>query len=105
MTINKVAAIALVVGSLGASGSALAQSTGWYVGGGIGKSSADIDTAGINASIIRAGGAGVTGVATGTDDNDTGFKLFAGYQLNPNFAVEVGYADLGKFSFISTVAP
>lgn len=30
------------------------------------------------------------------DDTDTAFKLYAGYQLNNNFAAELGYADLGK---------
>ncbi|MGM0982553.1 MAG: outer membrane beta-barrel protein [Pseudomonadota bacterium] len=25
------------------------------------------------------------------DDSDTGYKLFAGYQFNPNFAVEASY--------------
>jgi OmpA-OmpF porin, OOP family len=33
-----------------------------------------------------------------TDDKDTAFKLFAGYQFNPNFAVEASYVDFGKFS-------
>lgn len=30
------------------------------------------------------------------DDNDTAFKLYGGYQINANFAAELGYADLGK---------
>jgi len=33
-----------------------------------------------------------------TDDKDTAFKLFAGYQFNPNFAVEASYADFGDFT-------
>ena len=32
-----------------------------------------------------------------TDDKDTAFKLFAGYQFNPNFAVEASYIDFGDF--------
>jgi OmpA-OmpF porin, OOP family len=32
-----------------------------------------------------------------TDDKDTAFKLFAGYQFNPNFAVEASYVDFGDF--------
>src|SRR5690554_4822033 len=33
-----------------------------------------------------------------TDDKDTAFKLFAGYQFNPNFAVEASYVDFGDFT-------
>ena len=35
---------------------------------------------------------------TSCDDNDTGGKLFGGYQFNPNFAVEGAYYDLGSIS-------
>ncbi|MGH8686520.1 MAG: outer membrane beta-barrel protein [Burkholderiales bacterium] len=37
------------------------------------------------------GAAGVT-----CDDSDISWKVSLGYQINPSFAVEVGYADLGK---------
>lgn len=30
------------------------------------------------------------------DDNDTAFKIYGGYQFNPVFGIEAGYADLGK---------
>ena len=38
---------------------------------------------------------------TSIDDNDrdTGYKLFAGWQLNRNFAVEGGYFRLGEFGY------
>jgi OOP family OmpA-OmpF porin len=35
---------------------------------------------------------------TNCDDKDTALSIFAGYQVNRNFGVEFGYADLGKFS-------
>ncbi|MET0518073.1 MAG: outer membrane beta-barrel protein [Burkholderiaceae bacterium] len=33
-----------------------------------------------------------------TDRNDTSFKLYGGYGFTPNFSVEYGYTDLGKFN-------
>lgn len=33
-----------------------------------------------------------------TDDNDVSYKLFAGYQFNPYFAVEASYVDFGDFT-------
>ena len=32
------------------------------------------------------------------DDSDFGWKLFAGYQFHPNFAVEVAHVDLGEIT-------
>jgi OOP family OmpA-OmpF porin len=55
-----------------------------YVGAGIGQSQAKDGCNGV-------GGAGVT-----CDDKDTFFKLFGGYQVNRNFALELGYNNLGK---------
>ncbi|MBL4763057.1 MAG: porin family protein [Gammaproteobacteria bacterium] len=40
-----------------------------------------------------------TGVTAGSailDDEDTGFKIFAGHNLNDSMAIEVHYADLGE---------
>lgn len=30
------------------------------------------------------------------DDSDTGYKVFGGYQLNPNVSIELGYTDFGQ---------
>jgi len=60
--------------------------SGVYVGAGIGKSKArDWCT-----------GAGSLGVSC--DDKKTAWKVFGGYQITPNFAVEAGYTKLGKFT-------
>jgi OmpA-OmpF porin, OOP family len=75
-------------------------SSGFYIGGNAGQSRAKIDTAGINAAVLATGR--VASSATTSDENDTGFKLFGGYRFHPNFAVEAGYFNLGKFGF-STV--
>lgn len=36
--------------------------------------------------------------AASTDRNDTAYKLYGGYGITPNFGVELGYANVGKFS-------
>ena len=97
--------ICLAAFGLAAGTPALAQmkkDAGWYIGAGVGSTKTDIDNAGINASLI---GIGFASAATASDERDTGWKLFAGYQFNPNFAVELGYADLGRYSFSSTTVP
>lgn len=33
---------------------------------------------------------------TSCDDSDTGYKLYGGYEVAPNIAVEVGYTSFGK---------
>jgi OmpA-OmpF porin, OOP family len=84
LMLKKLAAIAL----LSLSSTAFAQ-TGLYVGLGAGRASAEIDAAGL----------------TSVDDSDTGFKIYGGYEFTPNFAVEVGYADLGKLSAVDATPP
>jgi OmpA-OmpF porin, OOP family len=65
---------------------ALAQDTGFYAGLSIGQSAVDDACTGI-------GGPGVS-----CDDKDTAWRILGGYQFNRNFAVEVGYSDLGEVS-------
>ncbi|GAA5173967.1 outer membrane beta-barrel protein [Niveibacterium umoris] len=59
-------------------GSALAADEGFYIGGNVGASKHD-----------------VSGVAD-VKDNPTTWGLYGGYDFNRNFAVELGYQDLGK---------
>ena len=73
----------------------------WSVGAGVGQSRANIDDARLSRS-LSADGAALG--SFGTDERGRGFKLFAGKQLNPYFAVEGGYFDLGKFSFNATTS-
>ncbi|MFQ5756980.1 MAG: porin family protein [Acidiferrobacterales bacterium] len=42
-------------------------------------------------------GIGNADLDRGGFDDDTGFKIFGGYQFNKNFAVEGAYIDLGDF--------
>ena len=101
--------VAKTVGTLGlvgcaviASPSAVADDSGWYIGGNIGQSRAKIDDARITANLL---GGGFTTTAIADDNRDNGYKLFGGYQYNKNFAVEAGYFDLGKFGYMATVVP
>ncbi|MEV4780823.1 OmpA family protein [Burkholderia sp. LMU1-1-1.1] len=73
----------------------------WYIGAGIGRSRGSIDQDRLTRS-LSANGASVT--AFSTDERDTGYKLFVGKQLNRYLALELGYFDLGKFSFNSTTS-
>ena len=73
----------------------------WYIGAGVGKSRANIDDARLIRS-LTANGATLNSFTT--DERGTGYKLYAGKQLNQYFAIEGGYFDLGKFGFNSTTS-
>ncbi|HEV7816550.1 MAG TPA: OmpA family protein [Janthinobacterium sp.] len=73
----------------------------WYLGAGVGQSHASIDQARLSNS-LTANGATLT--SFGSDERDTGYKLYAGKQLNRYFALEGGYFDLGTFGFQSTTS-
>ncbi|HKA45825.1 MAG TPA: porin family protein [Burkholderiales bacterium] len=105
MAFRKIAVAALAAGSLVAVPAYAQQmkESGWYVGGGLGQSRADIDEAGINFAFTSIGG--ITSAATTSDKSDFGWKLFGGYQINRNFAVEGGYASLGKFGTVTRTTP
>jgi OOP family OmpA-OmpF porin len=79
-----------------------APDAGWYGGLGIGRSSASIDNARITSNLL---GSGFATSSISNDDTDTGYKLFAGYKFNRNFALEGGYFDLGRFGFTATTVP
>ncbi len=81
---------------------AMAQESGWYAGGNVGRTSATIDDARITSG-LAASGLATTSIAD--RDRDTGYKIYGGYQLSPNFALEGGYFDLGKFGFTATTNP
>lgn len=90
--------LSLVALAVIASPSAVADSQGWYVGGNVGQARADID----DERIARSLGAGFTSIDE--DDDDTGYKLFTGYQFSRYFALEVGLFELGEFGFTANSA-
>ncbi len=67
--------------------------TPWYIGGGVSRLNGSSTAGDINANLNRAG---ITATASSVDDQRSGWRLFSGYRANPNFALEVGYIDLGK---------
>ncbi|MBC5785161.1 outer membrane beta-barrel protein [Ramlibacter sp. USB13] len=87
----RVGAIGLAVLGATLSTQAAAQwAPGWYIGGNVGRASTDFDQP---APIVAPG------VGFGEDDKDTAWKLYGGYQINRNFAIEGGYYDLGRYDF------
>lgn len=94
--------LSLVTLAVIASPYALADDSGWYVGGNVGQSRAKIDDARITSGLL---GSGFATTSIDDDNRDTGYKLFGGYKFNKNFALEGGYFDLGKFGFKATTIP
>lgn len=90
-------ALAAAIGPL-----AMAQDGGWYAGGNIGQSRALIDDARVANGML---GSGLSVTSIEDKKRDLGFKLFGGYQLNRNFAVEGGYFNLGKLGYTATTTP
>jgi OOP family OmpA-OmpF porin len=78
------------------------QDAGWYGGLSVGRSMSTIDDARITAQ-LKAMGLATTSIAD--RDRSTGYKIFGGYDINRNLAVEAGIFDLGKFGFTATTAP
>jgi len=76
------------------------KDSNWYVGGNLGQSRTTIDDARITSYLAGAG----LGTSSIVDDNrGNSYKIFSGYQLNRNFALEAGYFDLGEFGYTATV--
>lgn len=85
---STIAAAALA--ALLASGQAAAQNSGWYVGGGFATTKADFVRRDFTTTSLA------TGTYTAEDDDFTG-RIFGGYRVAPNWAVEVGIASLGTY--------
>ena len=104
MKLTKIsAAVGLATLAFLASPAAMAEDAlGWYGGANVGRTNATIDNARITSG-LAAGGLTVNSIAD--RDRDTGYKVFGGYQINQNFAVEGGYFDLGKFGYTANTTP
>lgn len=96
--------------------SAYAAKSGWYVGAGAGQSKArDLGDLSVTPADLEDIVAELRGeeldedlltdmsnsfdASQSLDDKDTGWKVYAGYRVNENFAIEAGYTRLGKFGY------
>lgn len=78
---------------------ASAADSGWYAGAGGGSSSFKGDQVDLQPSLANE-----VYTVTSLDKSGTGLKLFAGKMLHENWAVEIAYTDLGKFSYGADIA-
>ena len=76
--------------------------TGMYMGISAGESKSHLDDAAMARSRL---GSGLTINSMSEDRSDTGYKAFVGFPFSPNWAVEAGYFDLGRFGFTANTTP
>jgi len=76
--------------------------TGMYVGISAGESQSTIDNVRITQSLL---GSGLSTNVFSEVRRDPGYKAYLGFPINPNWAVEAGYFDLGRFGFNATTTP
>ena len=101
---RKLSLVAFAVLGTVASSCVLAQdsTTGPYIGANIGATRAKFNNDSANSALT---GQGLTVTSRTEDNSSNGYKLFGGYQLNRNFAVEGGYFDLGRFNYGINTSP
>lgn len=99
---NSVLRISLALG-LAASATAFgadAGRPGFYLGAAVGKAYGDLDRGNLTGPLSEAG---FTVNGSSEDDDDTGWKILGGYQVNPYFGVEASWVDLGEYSIKAEV--
>jgi OOP family OmpA-OmpF porin len=100
---NALHASALMVLATCASTATLAQEDiGWYAGLSVGQTETDFRSPQI---VTALNGLALQTQALNLDNDDTGWKVLAGYSFNKWLSVEGGYADLGDFSALATLKP
>ena len=106
LTLPRASLLTLALLTVFASSGALAQSTfnntGMYGGISAGESKSKFDNGATAQSLV---GAGVTAGAVNEDERGNAYKAFIGVPLSPNWAVEAGYFDLGRFGFDAATSP
>lgn len=100
LTVFHLLGVASAAGCLASS--ALAQdSSHFYGGGSIGQSRTEMHPERTTGIVLP--GVGTTDAAI--DRTGDAFKIFGGYQINRNIAIEGGYFDLGKNRFTTRTSP
>lgn len=80
-----------------------AQDEAYYYGGlSIGQSRGNFDQNGLSSRMLPPG---VTTTSVTSDERDTAYKAFLGYQFNPYVGLEGGYFNLGEFDLSAATAP
>jgi OOP family OmpA-OmpF porin len=79
-----------------------AADSNWYAVISMGQSTFDADKSDFDDA---AADAGLVVSSSKLDDNDTGYKIQAGYKFSENLAVEGGYVDLGRLSLSADLGP
>lgn len=78
----------------------LAQEHRYFYGGvSAGQSQSQLDTKRNVDTLLRSG---IAAPIRTSNMQDAGYKLFGGYQFNRTFGVELGYFNLGRFSYATT---
>lgn len=100
MNRKAIVSVATVVSAFALPAAHAAGADGWYVGGALGGSQQHFGGGQIDNALSSQGLTSSSSI----DRSDTSMRLFGGYQFNPNFALEGGYVNLGKFDYSSTVS-
>lgn len=97
---RKLTLIALAV--LGSAPVLSQEMLGPYLGANVGRSKASFDTP---STLGAFGGPGFTVNSASDSNRGTGYKLYGGYRLNRNFALEGGWFDLGHSKYTYNTTP
>ena len=78
------------------------DNTGMYMGVGAGDSKAKFNH---DSAAQNALGTGVTPGPLSVDERGNAYKIYLGFPMSPNWAVEAGYFNLGRFGFDGSTTP
>ena len=92
----------LILAAPGAYAQSGIDNTGMYMGIGAGESKAKFNH---DAAAQNALGAGVAAGPLAIDQNGNAYKAYLGFPISPNWAVEAGYFNLGRFGFDASTTP